>query len=323
MKKEENPNATERQTERQNADKIKEKGQKEAGVRCSEKTKGALKINEESLEEMQREFRQWLRALGYGKRSVACYESHCFALLDYVLKSGSVLNEEVLKKYIEYIQSRPNQRRSGGLSCGTLLMKFRVIKLLQTYLSLMKSVYLNVNLPEIKGAENIRLPLSKKQIDQLYKVINEEEDCLRDRVIMCLYYGCGLRRSEGQHVELKDLLLTKKLLYVRKGKWGKSRYIPLTLSQVKDLKNYLHYDRPESKSRRLLLNKKGNPISGSGLAYRLKKWKNKAELKEQLCLHVLRHSIATHLLSNGMSLQWVSRFLGHTSLVATQRYTHV
>ena len=285
--------------------------------------KRGMKINEQKRKLILSEFRMWLRVLGYGNRSLNAYQSHCSELLDFISKNGSRLNEKVLNHYIVYIQNRPNQRRSGGLSAGTLLVKFRTIQLLLTYLSLMKAVFINLSLPEIEAAQNPRLPLSQIQIQQLYKVINQQEDSLRDRVIMCLYYGCGLRRSEGQKVELKDLLFTQKLLFVRKGKWGKSRYIPLTLSQVKDLKNYIHYQRPKSTSTRLLLNKKGEPISGSGLAYRLKIWKEKTEIKQQLCLHVLRHSIATHLLSNGMSLQWVSRFLGHASLVATQRYTHV
>lgn len=273
------------------------------------------------------EFKAWLKVLGYRNRSIEQYELHAKELLafiqDHIQDQPQPFSTIAFQKYIQYTQHRPNQRRAGGLSGITINMKLRVVKLFLEYLNLMKNINLVIAIPQLDIEENQRLALSKKQIQSIYQVIKKEPNAWEGELIMCLYYACGLRRSEGLKVQLKDILLNRKLLYVAKGKNGKTRYVPLGIAQVKTLKNYIYLQRPKSKSNYLLLKQSGKPMGAFAITTRLQRWVEKAKIKQPVSLHVLRHSIATHLLENGMSLLSVSQFLGHNSLVSTQRYTHV
>jgi site-specific recombinase XerD len=149
--------------------------------------------------------------------------------------------------------------------------------------------------------------------------------------MLALYYGCGLRLNEGVQLDVSDLLFEKGLLLVRKGKGNKERYVPMTQAVKEDLKNYLSNSRPMLLGERgedaLLLNYRGKRISGEMLLLRLRRLQahsSQAGLAGKVIgMHSLRHSIATHLLHNGMKLVQIARFLGHSSIESTQIYTQV
>ena len=140
-------------------------------------------------------------------------------------------------------------------------------------------------------------------------------------------YGCGLRRNEVELLSLKDINFEQKLLFIRKGKGKKRRVIPLTETIVKELKNYLNYSEIYRKENieSFLINDLGNTITGNNIYTTFKRiLKRTTILDYQLyCLHSLRHSIATHLLENEMSIEMVRDFLGHSQLVTTQIYTRI
>ena len=142
---------------------------------------------------------------------------------------------------------------------------------------------------------------------------------------MC--YGCGLRRSEAQDLNIKDVNFEQKLLFVRKGKGKKRRVIPLTEAIAKDLKDYFSYTEIVRKEgeESFLVNINGSKIKGENVYELFKRiLKRTQSLKpENYCLHSLRHSIATHLLENEMSIEMVRDFLGHSQLVTTQIYTRI
>ncbi len=95
---------------------------------------------------------------------------------------------------------------------------------------------------------------------------------------------------------------------------------------MEDVKDYLNSARPltlKVKSDTVLVHSKGRHKTAAGFNDRLKKLTELAGIEKNISLHSLRHSIATHLLENGMELEQISRFLGHQSLEVTQRYTHV
>ena len=142
---------------------------------------------------------------------------------------------------------------------------------------------------------------------------------------MC--YGCGLRRSEAQDLNIKDVNFEQKLLFIRKGKGKKRRVIPLTEAIVKDLTTYFNYTEIVRKENEesFLVNIYGNKIKGENVYELFKRiLKRTQRLKpENYCLHSLRHSIATHLLENEMSIEMVRDFLGHSQLRTTQIYTRI
>jgi integrase/recombinase XerD len=167
--------------------------------------------------------------------------------------------------------------------------------------------------------------LTQKETAKLYEATKEDRLGLRDRAMLALYYGCGLRKNEGLAMNQNDILLEKELVYVRKGKGYKERYVPLSGSNKTDIENYLNYSRPyllnDKKENALLLNVNGKRLKT--VFERIQKLKAEAKINKPIGSHTLRHSIATHLLQSGMKLEHIQRFLGHSSLESTQIYTHI
>ncbi len=148
----------------------------------------------------------------------------------------------------------------------------------------------------------------------------------RDRVLLELGYGAGLRVSELCGLELKDLVLTEGLVRAF-GKGGTERLVPIGMNVVGAVSVYLHSVRAEldrGKTRnRVLLNARGQPLSRVGAWGIVKKAAERAKITKRVTPHTLRHTFATHLLEGGADLRAVQEMLGHADLATTQIYTHV
>ena len=154
----------------------------------------------------------------------------------------------------------------------------------------------------------------------------EEPLAWRDRALLELGYGAGLRVSELCGLSMTDLLLAESLVRVY-GKGGKERLVPIGRSVIGAVSVYLHTMRPEldkGKSRsRVLLNARGQPLSRVGAWGVVKRATERAGITKRVTPHTLRHSFATHLLEGGADLRAVQEMLGHADLSTTQIYTHV
>jgi integrase/recombinase XerD len=148
----------------------------------------------------------------------------------------------------------------------------------------------------------------------------------RDRALLELAYGAGLRVSELCGLGLTDLLLTENLVRIF-GKGGKERLVPIGRSVIGAVSVYLHTKRPQldrGKSKgRVLLNARGEPLSRVGAWGIVKRATRRAGITKRVTPHTLRHSFATHLLEGGADLRAVQEMLGHADLSTTQIYTHV
>ena len=121
------------------------------------------------------------------------------------------------------------------------------------------------------------------------------------------------------------------MIYVRYGKGYKQRYVPMSKTTANRIEEYIYYDRPNHKAnteiQELIINRIGRAMQGISLLGRVKKLQqttyHKSLTDKTIGLHTLRHSIATHLLHRGMSLQQIAQFLGHSSIDTTQIYTHL
>ena len=172
--------------------------------------------------------------------------------------------------------------------------------------------------------------LSLYEIDLLYNACSEGITGLRERAILSLYYGCGLRSSEGINLNVNDILLDKQLVYVRKAKNSRARYVPFVSNQKQDFELYLQHCRSsivEVEQSAFLVNNKGKRISSTATAKTLKslieRTQNQELQEKKIGLHTLRHSIATHLLESGMGIENISQFLGHQRIRSTQTYLHL
>lgn len=177
--------------------------------------------------------------------------------------------------------------------------------------------------------------LTQEEIKQLFEATSyshsDRRFRLRDRAILTVLYSCGLRRNEAVHLDISDILFDKERVFVRKGKNYKERYVPINRRNAEILEDYIYEARPEfyqaNKTEALFINHHGTRMQGMSFANRLKAivraTENKTIIDKQVTLHILRHSIATHLLQKEVPLESIKTFLGHSSLESTQIYTHL
>ncbi|MGD8413255.1 MAG: site-specific tyrosine recombinase XerD [Candidatus Latescibacterota bacterium] len=149
---------------------------------------------------------------------------------------------------------------------------------------------------------------------------------LRDRAMLELAYGAGLRVSELCGLPVEALVDGDKLLVV-KGKGGKQRVVPYGRHAEKALNRYLAAGRPKLARQpaiaHLFLNHHGRVISRVGFYKKLKAYAVRAGITMDISPHILRHSFATHLLEGGADLRYVQELLGHSDISTTQIYTNV
>lgn len=279
----------------------------------------------------QKAFTQWLQRLGYAMTTIKSYDRHLQTFLGWLndnhIKEFSDIIQDNIEAYNAYLHTKPNQQKSGGLSSCYIQSHIHVVSLLSRYLELTgeQKIYTG-NIIIEREAVLPRNILTQEEIKALYNATGDTPQGLRDRAILSLYYGCGLRYREGARIEKKHIDYNKQLLYVLPGKTYQSRYVPMNERVIKNLQDYETFARSyfaNNNSKTFLLGTKGNIISSQVIAKRLKGLLDKACIEKQICLHGLRHSIATHLLQQGMSLEQIGRFLGHRNLDSTQIYTRI
>ena len=173
-------------------------------------------------------------------------------------------------------------------------------------------------LPEVLTVSEIRALLEAPTVDDpLY---------FRDRALLELAYGAGLRVSEWIGIGIRDVLLEDALVRVF-GKGAKERLVPIGRSAIGALAIYQRELRPRLERGKgrgaLFLNARGEPLSRMGAWKILKRYVDRAGLTKHISPHTLRHSFATHLLEGGADLRAVQEMLGHADISTTQIYTHV
>lgn len=177
----------------------------------------------------------------------------------------------------------------------------------------------------LKTSRKVQVPFSEAEVVEVLNMINQDDfEGIRDRFIIELFYSTGMRRTELINLKLRDLDLESGTIKVL-GKRNKERYIPLLSSVINSAKAYKEARREveqEQSNGFLLLTEKGFKLYES-LVYRIiNSYFSKVSGKLKKSPHILRHSFATHLLNQGANLNAVKELLGHSSLAATQIYTH-
>ncbi len=173
-------------------------------------------------------------------------------------------------------------------------------------------------LPEVLGVDEVNRLLAAPALDQPL--------VFRDRAMLELAYGAGLRVSEWIGLGMGDVLMNDGLVRVF-GKGSKERVVPIGRGAVASVAVYLRETRPGLErgagKGRLFLNARGTPLSRMGAWKILQKHVATAGITRHVTPHTLRHSFATHLLEGGADLRAVQEMLGHADIATTQIYTHV
>ncbi len=178
----------------------------------------------------------------------------------------------------------------------------------------------------LKTSKKVQIPFSENEINTVLDDFNFDDsfEGIRNKLIIELFYSTGIRRIELVQLKLVDIDVSNSTLKVL-GKRNKERLLPLINSVIETIKRYL-IKRQElqiiNDKTYLFLTKKGIKIYET-LVYRIiNDYFSRASTKVKKSPHILRHSFATHLLNQGADLNAVKELLGHSSLAATQIYTH-
>lgn len=181
------------------------------------------------------------------------------------------------------------------------------------------------------SAQTLPQVLTRAEVARLFAVIREE----RFRVILRFIYCCGLRIGEAVKVEVGDLRGGERV-HVRAGKGNKDRYAPLPPAMVEELRGWWRTHRHprwvfpgvgrgwrDGSSSLAALAQAEEPMGVGSIQHCVRLAVAEAGLPKATCVHTLRHSYATHLLEEGVSIRLISAYLGHASIETTSIYTHL
>lgn len=216
-----------------------------------------------------------------------------------------------------------------GLSAATIRRQVSAIRTYYGFLLAEGQVESDPSDRLVMPRRGRRLPdtLSVAEMEAMLAAPRADEPLAwRDRALLELGYGAGLRVSELCGLTLQNLLLGEGLVRVM-GKGSKERLVPIGRGVIGVVSVYLHQTRPDldrgrSKDR-LLVNRRGEPLSRVGAWGIVKRCAKAAGIRKRVTTHTLRHTFATHLLEGGADLRAVQEMLGHADLSTTQIYTHV
>lgn len=229
-----------------------------------------------------------------------------------------------IKAHYAYLRQRPSLR-GEVLSPHSIEGHLFELKLFFAYAErhglVTKNPMSSLRFP--RPAYQPRYVCSQEEITRLYKACRDD----RDLALMHLLYGCGLRRMEASALNVDDVDYRRTLLFVRLGKGQKRRTVPMSGGILLDLRSYQYDYRCSLVNNRgeqaFLLNNSGTRLRKGSLSKYFKHIAKLASVDDRVTPHVMRHSIATHLLEAGMRLEEVRDFLGHKHLETTQIYTRV
>lgn len=290
-------------------------------------------IYNELYQKESKEYREYLLLLGYSDetcQSKYLYLKEFFNHLEEVgIEQLHHITAVEIANFYEYMQNRKSTRTKETLKQKTV---YAIMRSMQQYLGyalhlgkikINPASHLKFHYPD---EEVNRIIFSQEQIKELYQATENNQE----RAILNIAYGCGLRVNEISHLNKEDLRLTENLVIVQKGKNSKRRLVPINETVSNELRAFLE-QQEEQKSKAVFYNIKGGRMQEWTLNKQLKKIIKRTdfgkgfteeELKK-IGIHSLRHSIATHLLENGMKIEQVQTFLGHSHIESTEIYTHI
>jgi integrase/recombinase XerD len=263
-----------------------------------------------------------LLATSRAPKTVEAYRRDLAALAAWSSKPIGRISTEELEQYLAEL-------RAAGLAPATIARRIAAIRSFFRHQALLGARTDNPAAELDPPRRNRTLPrtLSPAEAERLVEAASGTTPrALRDRALVELLYGAGLRVSELAGLQKSSVDLDARLVRCV-GKGSKERMVPIGRQAVQALRRYLARGRPYLDSRHrpeLFLNAKGGGLTRAGVFLILRRLAGKAGLEpERVHPHLLRHSFATHLLEGGADLRSVQEMLGHADLATTELYTHV
>ena len=272
----------------------------------------------------------FLKYLEFEKRfsahTIKAYHSDLLQFFAYLEKIYSLTS--ILEVRHFHIRAWVVELMQNKITPRSINRKLSTLKTYFKFLKRRKEIQENPMLKVIAPKVGKRLPVVIKEIElkNLFEKINFGEGyaAVRDEMVMEMLYSTGMRRSELINLTPNDLDFFNDQVKVL-GKGNKERLIPFARPLADRLKNYLDIRNDEfglDTTESLFLTAKGKEMYPKLVYNLVKKYLSQITTVEQRSPHVLRHSFATHLSNNGADLNAIKELLGHSSLAATQVYTH-
>lgn len=259
---------------------------------------------------------------GLSDKTKESYRNDLLVYMNYLKKRGIHIVSEIQSEHIKGFLKERNDEEAT-----TIAHNLTVIKNFHTYLLKEKITSTNVSefieRPKVKKA--LPKTLSIEDIDKLLDIKLNTPFDYRNKAMLELMYGCGLRVSELINLEINDIDITNCLIRIM-GKGSKEREIPIGEYSIYYLNKYLEVRTALLKNKacnKLFLNNHGMGITRQGFFKNLKHLLKEKGLNPDVSPHTLRHSFATHLINRGADLRSIQEMLGHSDISTTKIYTRI
>ena len=275
----------------------------------------------------------WMLVTGYSADTVRARRHAIRKFIGWIDERGIEDPRQITRPMIERYQHHLfYYRKADGqpLSIGMQLQYLAAIKLWFKWLTRAHHILAN-------PAADLELPRQPKRLpgrilsaQEVEAILREAEPSgaqgLRDRALLELLYATGIRRTEAASLDLYAPDLLRGVLWVRHGKGGHQRVVPLGERAAAWMEKYLMQARPEllaGDSQALFLSDYGLPMRADQIADKVRRYMQFAGIYKGGATHLLRHACATHMLEGGADIRFIQAMLGHSSLETTEIYTHV
>lgn len=261
-------------------------------------------------------FIKHLEIKGYSKKTIQAVEKSINAYKTFIEKQNKA------EDYIKYLKNRKNKNHPNQqLSQQTINHHLYVLRLYNKCLEENNQPTLKLNFLLYKIKKPKIETLTLEEIKRLFEATESRPKwAKRDQAVLVCLYHLGLRATETANLQTEEINWEENWLLIANSKTGYQRQVPINQTAKGILEEYATEINPENPY--FIQGLKGK-LQADSLLQIVKKLSKIAKIQKRVYPHLLRHSIATHLLNNGLDLTQVSKFLGHRRLESTERYTHL
>lgn len=281
-------------------------------------------------------FEKELQKENKSESHVTEHSSYIKEFLNYADSIGihdvKAINQPVIVKYVLYLEQIRINKNGGTLKNTTVNKHKNTIRKFWKYLNSEQIKVNAITLKQNKKTEQEEpTVLTHEEIKQLFAVCNASAIGYRDRAMLAIYYGCGMRKSEGLRLLLTDIDFNKGRIHVRKSKNNRERYVMMSPIVQQQIEEYVYsyrdfYLAEQSCYEELFIGERGAPIKPESMAKRIealwKRVKDQYGNDKHIGLHTLRHTLGTHLYIAKMDIEMIALMLGHRTLESTKLYIH-
>jgi integrase/recombinase XerD len=276
---------------------------------------------------------EWLKVSGYSATTAHSRHNQLRQFVVWSHERGITDPREVTKPIIERYQRHLYYYRKEdgrGLDVGTQANLVTGLKMFFKWATRENHILYNPASEIDVPRPHKKLPQAILSVQEVEAILNAAEPvnmfALRDRALLELLYSTGLRRAEAANLTRYDVNINEGLVYVRGGKGGKDRVVPLGQRACMWLDKYLIEARSAlgpMVAEPMFVTDVGEPMYAEFIAKRVRHYKALAGITKPGATHLLRHACATHMLEGGADIRFIQALLGHALLTTTEIYTHV